>query len=123
VVKPTRTNSPLHALTTLNDVTYVEAARALAQRVLTAGVASPEGRIELAFRLVLARRPTTEERQVLRAALDRARRQFAADPAAAAKLLAVGASPRDHRLDAVEHAAWAIVCSTLLNLDETLTRE
>src|SRR5262245_27709346 len=53
-VKPTRTNSPLHALTTLNDVTYVEAARALAQRVLTSGGSSPEERIDSAFRLVLA---------------------------------------------------------------------
>src|SRR5262249_26332454 len=64
VVKPSRTNSPLHALTTLNDVTYVEAARALAERVLGSSDAdaSSEARLERAFRLVLARRPSDPER-------------------------------------------------------------
>jgi mono/diheme cytochrome c family protein len=123
VVKPTRTNSPLHALTTLNDVTYVEAARALAQRVLTTAARDPSARVELAFRVVLARRPTPQESQILLTALARAGHRFAADRAAAEKCLAVGESPRDQRLDPVEHAAWAVVCSTLLNLDEALTRE
>src|SRR5207249_2783232 len=71
VVKPTRTNSPLHALTTLNDVTYVEAARALAQRVLTTAGPSADERVELAFRLVLARRPSAAEKEVLLASLAR----------------------------------------------------
>jgi hypothetical protein len=123
VVKPTRTNSPLHALTTLDDVTYVEAARALAQRVLAGAGPSPEERIDLAFRLVLARRPSSEERQVLLAALARVRRQFPADPAAAKKLLATGESKRDEKLDATEHAAYTAVCSAILNLDEALTKE
>jgi hypothetical protein len=123
VVKPTRTNSPLHALTTLNDVTYVEAARALAQRVLKTAGPSAAARLDLACRLVLARRPTPQERQILLAAVDRSRRQFAGDPEGARKLLAAGESPRDTRLDPAEHAAWAAVCSVLLNLDEALTRE
>jgi hypothetical protein len=123
VVKPTRTNSPLHALTTLNDVTYVEAARALAQRVLTTAGPSPDERLDLAFRLVLARRPTSEERLVLMAALERSRQDFATDPGAAAKLLAAGESPRDTRFPPAEHAAWAAVCSVVLNLDEALTKE
>jgi hypothetical protein len=122
VVKPTRTNSPLHALTTLNDVTFVEAARALAERVLQSS-ASAEDRLELAFRRVLARRPTAEEKQVLLAAVARMRREFAADPAAAKKLLGVGESKRDEKLDPVEHAAYTALCSAILNLDEALMKE
>ncbi len=123
VVKPTRTNSPLHALTTLNDVTFVEASRALAGRVLAASGPSPGDRVGHAFRLVLARGPTSAERQVLLGALERVRRQFAADPQAARRFLAVGESPRDPALDPIEHAAWAAVCSAILNLDEALTKE
>jgi mono/diheme cytochrome c family protein len=123
VVKPTRTNSPLHALTTLNDVTYVEAARALAERVLTAVGPEPEPRLDLAFRLVLARQPNSEEKSVLLAALARLRREFADDPTAAKKLLAVGESKRNDKLDVIEHAAWTALATALLNLDETLTRE
>jgi hypothetical protein len=123
VVKPTRTNSPLHALTTLNDVTFVEAARALAERVLITAGPAPEERIELAFRLILARKPTAEERQVLTASLARLKREFAADPAAAKKLLSIGESKRDERIDVIEHAAHTVLCSALLNLDEALTKE
>ena len=123
IVKPTRTNSPLHALTTLNDVTYVEAARALAQRVMATGGSSPAERIESAFRLVLARRPSAAERHVLLAALVRVKREFGADPAAAKKLLSVGESKRDEKLDVIEHAAYTALCTAILNLDEALTKE
>jgi hypothetical protein len=122
-VKQVRTNSPLHALTTLNDITYVEAARALAQRVLTEAGAEPQDRLERAFRLVLARRPTPAETTVLLASLDKSRLEFTRNPDAAAKLLSVGESPRNHALDPVEHAAYAAVCSAILNLDEALTKE
>jgi hypothetical protein len=123
VVKPSRTNSPLHALTTLNDATYVEAARALAGRALREAGADPSARLDLAFRLVLARRPTAAERSVLRASLDRAGREFAADPTAARRFLAAGESPRDESIGVVEHAAYASVCLAILNLDEALTKE
>jgi hypothetical protein len=122
-VKQTRTNSPLHALVTLNDTTYVEAGRALAERVLTTAGAQPDQRIELAFRLVLARRPTATEAQVLLAGLQRVRGEFGRDPAAAQKLLRVGESRRNEALDPVEHAAYAALCGAILNLDEALTRE
>ncbi|HEY7157679.1 MAG TPA: PSD1 and planctomycete cytochrome C domain-containing protein [Gemmataceae bacterium] len=122
VVKPTRTNTPLHALSTLNDVTYTEAARALAERVLTTA-GPPEKRVELAFRLVLGREPSAEEQRVLLAGLERVRRQFAADPAAAKKLLSIGESKRDEALDVVAHAAYAAMCTAILNLDEALTKE
>ncbi len=123
VVKPTRTNSPMHALTTLNDVTFVEAARALAQRVLKTAGPSPNERVELAFRLVLTRKPSSEERRVLLGSLDRARREFSADPTAARKYLVVGESPRDETLDPVEHAAYTALASAILNLDEALTKQ
>jgi hypothetical protein len=123
-VKPNRTNTPLHALTTLNDPTFVEAARKLAERILTtSGSESPETRIELAYRLVMARKPAEKERAVLNAGLDRLRKQYAADQAAALKLLGVGESKRDEKLDAVEHAAYTGVCLTIMNLDEALTKE
>jgi hypothetical protein len=123
VVKTTRTNTPLQALTTLNDVTYVEAARALAQRVLRTAGPSPERRVELSFRLVLARGPTAEEEQALLASIERLRREFAKDPAAAKKLLQVGESKRDETLDPVEHAAYTALCNSILNIDEALTKE
>jgi hypothetical protein len=123
VVKPSRTNTPLHAMTTLNDTTYVEAARALAQRVIRSAVPSDADRVDRAFRLVLARAPTDDERRVLLGALGRSRREFAADLDAAPRFLAVGESPRDVAIDPVEHAALAAVGSAILNLDEALTKE
>lgn len=122
-VKQTRTNTPLHALATLNDTTYVEAARVLAERVLKEAGPSPAQRIDRAYRLVLARRPSAEEARVLHAALVRVRREFAKDPTSARTLLKVGESRRDETLDPVEHAAYAAVCGAILNLDEALTKE
>jgi mono/diheme cytochrome c family protein len=121
-VKQTRTNTPLHALTTLNDVTFVEAARAMAERLLAAE-GNDDQRIERAFRLVLARKPKAEELEILRGGLKRLRGQYAADAAAAKKLLAVGESKRDDKLDVTEHAAFTGLCNLILNLDEALTKE
>lgn len=123
VVKPTRTNSPLHALTTLNDTTYVEAARALAERVLKTSGPSADERVERAFRLVLARKPSAEETRVLVASVARVRKGFADDSQAARKLLSAGESPRDETLDVTEHAAYAALCGALFNLDEACTKE
>ncbi len=122
-VKQGRTNTPLHALATLNDTTYVEAARALAERVLTAPAIGDDKRIDLAFRLVLARFPTAEERTILLAGLKRLRGQYGADPAAAKKLLGVGESKRNPTLDVTEHAALTALCHAILNLDEAVTKE
>jgi hypothetical protein len=122
-VKQLRTNTPLHALATLNDVTYVEAARALAERILVSSATDTERRIELAFRSLLSRRPTYEEAAILRASFERLSRQYAADPDAAEKLLSQGESPRNRSLDAAQHAALTNLCLAILNLDETLTKE
>lgn len=120
-VKTARTNTPLHALVTLNDTTYVEAARALAQRVMQAE-SGAEQRITAAFRLCATRRPQQNEIKVLADRLKTLRQQYGRDPGAAAKLLKVGESPRDEGLDAVQHAAFTNLCLLLLNLDETLSR-
>ncbi len=120
-VKDSRTNTPLHALTTLNDVTYVEAARALAQRVLKSSD-KDDTCIETAFRIASSRKPTSAEISILLARLDQLRSHYAAAPEQAQQLLSVGESPRDERLDASEHAAYTALCSLLLNLDEALTK-
>jgi hypothetical protein len=122
-VKRPRTNTPLQALETLNDVTYVEAARQLAQLVLEQGGSSPEERLTLAFRRALARLPTPRELDVLRRGLDRYRKDFEADKDAALKLIRHGESPPDPRFDAVTLAAYTATASVILNLDETITLE
>ena len=122
-VKQPRTNTPLHALATLNDVTYVEAARVLAERVMAETAEEPEARIELAFRRILARKPAAEEIKLLADALNRYQKQFQADPGAAQRFLSVGESKRDEKLPDTTHAAYAMLCSTLMNLDEALTKE
>jgi hypothetical protein len=121
-VNVSRTNTPLHALITLNDITYVEAARALAQRVLLAEK-DDAARLNLAFRLVLAREAKADERDILLQRTEYLRTQYGEDKAAAEKLLKVGESPRDASLDAATHAAWTSVCLLVLNLDEALTKE
>ena len=120
-VKTPRTNTPLHALATLNDTTYVEAARALAERTLKHGGATDAARLEHAFRLITARKPNASEMQILTASLARLRTQYA-DQEAALKLLAVGDSKRDTSLTPNEHAAWSGLALLLLNLDEVVTK-
>jgi len=119
----TVTNTPLQALVLLNDPTYVEAARVLAERMMNEGGADPARRIRYAFRLATAREPDAKEVQVLRE-IERAElAQYRRNKEAAAKLIGVGESKVDPKLDASELAAWTTVASTILNLDETITRE
>lgn len=122
VIKATRTNTPLQALVTLNDVTYVEAARVLAQRVLLANRGNEDAALAQAFRLVTCREPALAEAALLKVQLGKLRAQQS-DRAAALKLLAAGESKRDESIDAVEHAAWTSLCLMLLNLDEAVTKE
>ncbi|MBL9172699.1 MAG: PSD1 domain-containing protein [Verrucomicrobiales bacterium] len=122
-VRTPRTNVPLHALLTLNDLTYLEAARALASEVLQATASSDGERIRSAFQRVTGRLPDDTEVGVLTRALARHRATYRADPAAAERLLSAGESPRDPHSDSQDQAAWMLLCSTILNLDEALTRE
>ncbi len=123
VVRQSRTNTPLQALTLMNDVTYVEAARQLAQRVMHHGCCSPDDRLIFAFRLVLARPPQTSELDILRRNFDHHLSRFRAEPAAAEELLTIGESPRDSKLDAAELAAYTAVANLILNLDEAVTKQ
>jgi hypothetical protein len=121
-VRQNITNTPLHALTTLNDPTWAEAARVLAARSMEAGKNTDE-RLSYAFRHVLARSPTDRDRAMLGQALGRQLAIYQAEPGAAAEVVAIGATPKNEKLDPVEHAAFTAVCLILLNLDEALTRE
>ncbi len=121
-VRSATTSTPLHALTTLNDPTWVEAARALAERSMRAAK-SVDDRLATAFRLVMCRKPTGLDLAILRRAYARQAEIYAKDRAAAKALLGVGESGRDEGLDPAEHAALAAVCLAILNLDEALTRE
>jgi hypothetical protein len=121
-VRANLTSTPLHALTTLNDATWVEAARVLAEKSLQAAT-DLDGRLTHAFRRVLGRRPTDYDLDALRRMHGRQLAIFRADEEAAKRLVAVGEHPRDESLDPAGHAAMSSVCLAILNLDEALTRE
>ena len=117
---PSRTNTPLHALTTLNDPTYVEAARVWAQRL--APLPDDTAKLRQLIRSATAREPEAREITSLRKTLIEAREHFASSPVEAEKLVGTGEAPLDHALNPVEHGAWTTVCLLVLNLDETLTK-
>ncbi len=121
-VRASQTSTPLHALTTLNDPTWVEAARVLAEKSLQAAT-DLEGRLAHAFRRVLGRRPTGYDLESLGRMHARQLAIYRADADAAKRLLAVGESGRDESIDPAEHAALSSVCLAIFNLDESLTRE
>lgn len=121
-VREYRTSTPLHALTTMNDVTWVEAGRALAQRVMLAKETSRE-QLRYAFRLVCARVPDEDELRILEQSLLKATRHYEKNLEDALLYLQQGDSVRDESLDPIAHAAMANVCLAILNLDEALTRE
>ncbi len=122
-VRTPRTNTPLQALLLLNDITYVEAARALAHRLLVAEPTVPKRRVQSLFQSVLGRDPTRSEISILLAGVARHRAGFKADPESARTLIATGESTSPLRLDPIELAAWTLACSTVLNLDEALSKE
>jgi cytochrome c553 len=119
-VRETRTNTPLQALNLMNDVTFLEAARKLAERIVKEGGEQP---IDYAYQLVLNRKPTVKESQLMSAAKDRFAKRYRASPAEANALLDQGEAPMPRKLPRPELAAWTQVASLLLNLDETITRQ
>ncbi len=123
VLRRPRTNTPLQALNLLNDPTYVEASRRLAQRMILEGGESVESRLVHGFRLVTARLPRPAEMTILKASLERTLRDFQADLAGAAAFLKVGEATTDASLNVAELAAYATLASTMLNLDEAVTKE
>jgi hypothetical protein len=122
-LKRPSTNTPLQALALLNDVTYAEAARKLAERMIVEGGPTLADRIRFAFRLATARTPTDPELKTLSSGFDRYLAEFQKDPASAEKAIQVGESPVVVQHDRLELAAYATVASVLLNLDETIVKE
>jgi hypothetical protein len=117
-----RSNTPLQALQLMNDVQHVEAARALAQRMIEQGGKTPAERIDFAYKTVLARAPESEERQIVESQLASHLERYAKDAESAKKLISQGESKPDAKVAAPELAAYTLVANTILNLDETLTR-
>ncbi len=121
VVNRPVTNTPLQALVMLNDVQFVEAARAFAQRIIHSAD-DDQARIEWAILESLSRSADARELDTLTKALQRERARYQADPNSARQLLSVGESRRDRTIPPEEHAAWTQVASTILNLSEVVTR-
>jgi hypothetical protein len=121
-VERPRSNTPQQALVLLNDPTYVEAARALAERIVRQG-AGAGPRIRFAFREVLTRPARPAEVALLEALYRKHLSQYKTDPKAAAALLDVGDRPAPKDVDAAELAAWTSVARVVLNLHETITRD
>jgi hypothetical protein len=117
-----RTNTPLQALLMMNDVTYFEAARHLAYRMLHEGGASDADRLRFGFRLVTARVPAEDECAILVQNLEAQRSLFRANDEAARKATSVGESPVPDDVPRDELAAFTMVANLLLNLDEAVTR-
>jgi hypothetical protein len=122
-VRRARTNTPLQALVLLNDKQYVEAARRLAERMMTEAGAVPDERAAFGFRLATGRKPGAEEAAVLARVYESQLGEFKGNAEAAKKLLSYGDSKRNEALDPAEHAAWTMVANVILNLDETVTKE
>jgi hypothetical protein len=117
-----RTDTPLQALVTMNDPQWVEASRALAERLIRQGGKQPEQRIQYLSELVLSHDPSPQMASVLQQSLNQMEQHYATDPAAAHDLVAVGEKPRDAAIPAPELAAWTMVVSEVLNLDESLNK-
>ncbi len=117
-----RSNTPLQALQLMNDVQHFEAARALAERVLTEGGADTNSRLEFLYRTVLSRKPNADEIRIVTAALHRQLELFAAENDAARKAIHVGESEPKKVAADLATAAWTMVANLILNLDETVVR-
>ena len=122
VVRRERTNTPAGALVVLNDIQFVEAARCFAERTLREGGETDTQRLTYAFRVATARTPTERELGILTDLLAKMRERFSEESEAATELASSGEYPRDENLSDEEVAAWTIITSTLLNLDETITK-
>ena len=116
-----RSNTPKAALVLLNDPTFIEAARNLAERVLK-GSESDDDRLTTLWRYAVSRKPDASERKLLKNLLQNSRQEYQESPESAGELLAVGISSRDDTLDAIEHAAWTATARAVLNLRETIGR-
>ncbi len=122
VVRQNRTNTPLQALNLMNDVTYAEASRVMAQRMIHEGGEQPDERLAYGFELATARSPKPAEARILADSFRRFLDRYQTAPEDADRLVKVGESPVDMKLDVSELAAYTTVASLILNLDETITK-
>jgi hypothetical protein len=121
-VRRERTNTPLQALATLNDPTFVEAARRLAENALLHGGASDDDRLDYLAQRLLARSLRADERPIVEASLRELNAYYAGHVDDARKLISVGDSKPDASLDAATLAGWTMLANELMNLDEVLVK-
>jgi len=121
-VRQSLTSTPLHSLTMLNDPTWVESARVLAEKTMKS-FEQPADQLRSAFTAVVCRAPSDHDMQMLQSAWDVQFSHYQANAEQAKELLKVGSAPRDESIDPAKHAALSIVCLAILNLDEAMTRE
>lgn len=117
-----KSNTPNAALVLLNDPTFIEAARVLATKILTAGGESSDNRVDFAYRTVLSRSPDSEEQDAVFSLLKETRSAYQQDPESASELIKIGRSRAPQNIDPIELASWTAVARALLNLSETVTR-
>jgi len=122
-VRETRTNTPLQALDLMNDVTFIEAARKLAERMMTEGGNDRRQRVQFAYELVLSRPPKPEELQIVTDTLAGFESRYRHDRDSAKEFTSYGDSPVGKKLDLRELAAYSSIASLILNMDETVTKQ
>ncbi len=122
VIQRPITNTPLQALAAMNDVQVLEASRHFAERIMKEGGQGIESQASWAFELATAREPESGELSELLDVYHAGSKAFASAPENTDAFLSAGESPRDESLSSAEHAAWTLLASMLLNLDEVLTR-
>lgn len=122
VVRKDRTNTPLQALTMMNNVTFVEASRFLAEDMMNHSVNDADA-LEYGFRKLMARRPAAAEVRLVNSAFETFLKTYQTDTASGKLLLAVGEKPRDTNFNVARHAAMAMTASLMMNLDEAITKE
>ena len=113
---------PLQALLLMNDPTYLEASRWLAQKDLSEAGTEESERVKHAFRMVMDRDPSPRETELLSKLYEKERVHYSDNKAAAEKLLTIGESKPDPKFEPTELAAWTMVASTILNMDEAVTK-
>ena len=123
VVRASRTNTPLQALVTMNDVTFLEAARGLAQRCIRESTSSTKGRLQDAFRLATCRYPDDGELEILTSAYGRHLQHYAQNSVEAEQLLSHGELKADPTVNRADLAALTMIAATILNMDEVINRE
>jgi hypothetical protein len=117
-----RTDTPLQALVTMNDVQWIEAARGLAQRVIREAGPKPEARIDLMSEILLSRDPSQKTMAVLQGSLEQMQKHYTADPKAAKALVHEGESKTTASIPEPELASWTMIANEMMNLDETLNK-